>query len=92
MSDAIISRRGWTNEGKPQLITETITYNTNWTVPNHKGNISVRIFGGGGGGWSGAGCGNGVSPLENAGFGGGGHYMQYNRPGGGGICIIQYYV
>ena len=60
MSDAIISRRGWTNEGKPQLITETITYNTNWTVPNHKGNISVRIFGGGGGGWSGAGGGGGA--------------------------------
>lgn len=52
MSEAIISRRGWTSNGKPPepvLKTETIVTNQNWTVPNHTGNISVRIFGGGGG-------------------------------------------
>ena len=50
MSEAIISRRGWTSDGKPELRTETITGTTNWTVPNYKGTVSVRIFGGGGGG------------------------------------------
>ena len=49
MSECIITRRGWTAEGKPELRTEVITGNTNWTVPNYKsGAISVRLFGGGG--------------------------------------------
>ena len=47
MAEAVISRRGWTAEGKPELRTEVITGSTNWTVPNYKGNVSVRIFGGG---------------------------------------------
>ena len=47
MSEAIISRRGYTAEGKPQLMTETITDSREWTVPNVRGNISVLIFGGG---------------------------------------------
>ena len=47
MAEAIISRRGYTADGKPELRTEIITYNQNWTVPKHKGNISVRIFGAG---------------------------------------------
>ena len=50
MSEAIISRRGWTDEGKPQLRTEIITSNVNWQVPKLRGNntVSVLIFGGGG--------------------------------------------
>ena len=62
MAEAIISRRGYGIDGKPQLRTETITGNTNWIVPLTRGNnsISVRLFGGGaagtqsyggGGGW-----------------------------------------
>ena len=58
MAEAIISRRGYNASGKPELRTETITGSTNWTVPKHVGNISVRIFGAGGsaymsgaGGW-----------------------------------------
>ena len=51
MSEAIISRRGSSGgSGGGQLRTDVITGSTNWTVPNHKGNISVRIFGGGAGG------------------------------------------
>ena len=47
MSEAIISRRGWTAAGKPELRTETITGSTTWTVPQAiRSNISVRIFGG----------------------------------------------
>ena len=51
MAEGIISRRS-KSDGKTsgQLVTELIISNTNWTVPNHKGNISVRIFGAGGGG------------------------------------------
>ena len=49
MSEAIVSRRGWGEGGKPELRTETITGNTNLTVPNYRYNrVSVRIFGGGG--------------------------------------------
>lgn len=33
-----------------KLQTELVTSNKTWTVPNHAGNIYVRIFGGGGGG------------------------------------------
>lgn len=49
MSEAIISRRGYDANGKPELRTEIITGTTNWTVPNSIRNttISVRIFGGG---------------------------------------------
>ena len=60
MAEAIISRRG-SNQSGPKvnkvLRTETITGNTNWTVPISVNNeFSVRIFGGGGvspggGGW-----------------------------------------
>lgn len=52
MSECIISRRGSNGSGgggEGVFTTEYITFNQNWTVPNHKGNISVRIFGGGGG-------------------------------------------
>ena len=52
MSEAIISRRGWGEAGKPtppELKTEYITANQTWNVPNHIGAITVRIFGGGGG-------------------------------------------
>ena len=63
MAEAIISRRGWPEDGKPippQLITQTITGNTtNWVVPNIRSNISVLIFGGGGGGGEGGGGGGG---------------------------------
>lgn len=57
MSEAIISRRGYTAAGKPELRTETIAINTNWTVPSGIRNktIYVRLFGGGGGGIGGGG-------------------------------------
>ena len=35
MSEAIISRRGYTAEGKPEWHTETITGSTTWTVPKN---------------------------------------------------------
>ena len=48
MSEAIISRRsGNTSSSIGNLQTELITSNKTWVVPSHKGNISVRIFGGG---------------------------------------------
>ena len=51
MSEAIISRRGWTSEGKPELRTEVITGSTNWIVPKYKGgSVSVLMFGRGGNG------------------------------------------
>ena len=57
MSDAIIRANRYNanityiNETiyKYKLHTELITENTNYTIPNHVGNIYVRIFGGGGG-------------------------------------------
>ena len=60
MSDAIIRANRYNanityiNETiyKYKLHTELITENTNYTIPNHVGNIYVRIFGGGGGGSS----------------------------------------
>ena len=55
MSEAIISRRGYTAAGKPQLMTETITTNIVWTCPNIRSNVSVRLFGGGQGGYNGVG-------------------------------------
>lgn len=75
MAEAIISRRGWSSEGKPPptptfvLTTKTFTSNTSWVVPNHNGPVSVRIFGGGGGGAMGGGGGgwmnNGDLTLAN---------------------------
>ena len=51
MSEAIISRRGSKESAvQTELVTKTVTANESWTVPDHEGNISVRIFGGGGGG------------------------------------------
>ena len=48
MAEAIISRRGGGSGGSTSLRTDTFGGNTNWTVPvGVKGNISVRIFGGG---------------------------------------------
>ena len=48
MAEAIISRRGSnTSSSIGNLQTELITSNKTWVVPAHKGNISVRIFGGG---------------------------------------------
>ena len=56
MAEAIICRRGLYNstpsEKPGNLITQMIVTNQLWTVPNHVGNISVRLFGGGGGGWT----------------------------------------
>ena len=50
MAEAIISRRGYGAEGKPQLMTQIIASNQTWTVPNSiKGSISVIVCGGGGG-------------------------------------------
>ena len=50
MSEAIISRRGGSgSSGKGELRTEIITTNLNWIVPQSiKGNLIVRLFGGGG--------------------------------------------
>ena len=50
MAEAIIAKRGWGRRGAPSLQTITIVSNQTWTVPEHTGNISVRIFGGGTGG------------------------------------------
>ena len=55
MSEAIISRRRYGENGKPQLRTEYITYSKTWSPPEEfsGGDIDVRIFGAGGGGyWS----------------------------------------
>lgn len=54
MSEAVISRRGGSGSGEGGskgyiLASDLITTNTEYTVPNHIGNLSVRIFGGGGG-------------------------------------------
>lgn len=79
MSEAIISRRGYTAEGKPELRTETITGTTTWTVPNSiKSNISVLIFGGGGGGGNGGGGGGGGGWMNNG---------EFNIAGGTAISI-----
>ena len=50
MSDVIISRRGSGSKGDSRLITEYITYNCNWVVPDGVRNneFIVRIFGAGG--------------------------------------------
>lgn len=54
MSDVIISRRGSSSgSSKGRLITEYITFNTEWEVPNGvvDNKFDVRIFGGGGKHW-----------------------------------------
>ena len=49
MAEAIISRRGSSgSSGGGNLISQIITYNQNYTIPNHIGSISVLLFGGGG--------------------------------------------
>lgn len=70
MSEALICRRGYKDSSTPSietgnLITTTITSNQQWVVPNHVGNISVRIFGGGGAGY-------GDYRVNNVSFAGGG--------------------
>ena len=52
MAEAIISRRGSNTSSKRVLITETITTNTNWKLPNYltEGSIHVMVYGAGGGG------------------------------------------
>ena len=65
MSEAIITRRGYGPNGKPELRTETITGSTTWVVPSAiRSNISVRIFGGGGGGNRGGGGGGWMNNGE----------------------------
>lgn len=72
MAEAIISRRGWSSEGKPPptptfvLTTKTFTSNTSWVVPNHNSFVSVRIFGGGGGGGYSMGGGGGGGWMNNS--------------------------
>ena len=54
MAEAIICRRGKSGNGDGTgsgiLQIQTFTYNTNFMMPNHIGNVLVRIFGGGGAG------------------------------------------
>ena len=67
MAEAIISRRAkyLSNSSSSNLITEIITKSLSYTIPNHNGNISIRIFGGGGGGRnSGAGGGGWMNNAE----------------------------
>ena len=90
MSEAIISRRGWGEGGKPELRTETITGNTNRTVPNYRSDsVSVRIFGGGGRGNGGRGYqfGGGGTFCGNGGAGG----MWDGGDGGGEQIPSSYY-
>ena len=47
MAEAIISRRGGGGASGGNLQTEIISFNTIWVAPAHKGNVSVRLFGGG---------------------------------------------
>ena len=63
MAEAIIAKRGWGRRGAPSIQTVTITSNQVWTVPEHTGTISVRIFGGGG-------CGTSWSKGRRGGNGG----------------------
>lgn len=90
MAEAIISRRGWSSEGKPPptptfvLTTKTFTSNTSWVVPNHNGPISVRIFGGGGAGAAHSGGGGGGGLGGNGGNGQNGSDAYASSGGGGG--------
>ena len=49
MAEAIISRRGFNSSGRRKMTTELITTNSSYVIPNHNGQIHVRIFGAGGG-------------------------------------------
>ena len=69
MAEAIISRRGYGADGKPELRTEVITSNLTWTVPNKiVGNISVVLFG--------AGCGGITNSDRRIAYGGAGGGMN----------------
>ena len=94
MSEAIIARRsgGLRLKVSKSLRTETITFNTNWTVPNAINNaFDVRIFGGGGRGASSGGGGGGwmnnatltLTPGDNISItiGAGGN-NEFHRTGG----------
>lgn len=84
MSEAIISRRGSKESAvQTELVTKTVTANESWTVPDHEGNISVRIFGGGGGGSYGGAGSEWNSFGGNGGpWGGGGYGIYYAGIGG----------
>ena len=72
MSEAIISRRGGSSSTSGrEMVTQYVTINQNWEVPNHIGNISVRLFGGGG-----SGCYAGTSSSGYSGQGGGSGWMN----------------
>ena len=78
MSEAIISRRGGSGGGGAGsvLMTQVFIENTNFQIPDHTGNVSVLIFGGGGAG--------------DGDFGGGGGWMnngEFNIPNGEIISI-----
>lgn len=67
MAEALICRRGSTEPTPtPVLRTETFISNTNWRVPNHTGNITVLIFGGGTNGYQ-----SSISYYHYGGSGGG---------------------
>lgn len=68
MAEAIISRRGMSIDSIGNCIIDTFTQNTTYTMPNHKGNVYVILFGGGGG-WYGGHGGN---------YGGGGAGYNYH--------------
>ena len=97
MAEAIISRRGYGVDGKPELRTETISTNMTWTVPSSiRGNISVLLAGGGGGGTAvgssgggGGGYGHGATGGTGSqyGGGGGGYYTAASGMGGAGYSI-----
>ena len=78
MSEALICRRGYNAEGRPpEYHVETIASNGNFIVPqNVYGNISVRIFGGGGGG-----------DIYRGGCGGFMNNSDLNIPGGTSVPI-----
>ena len=70
MSEAIISKKRINKTVLvPTLKTEIITSNTNWTVPNHVGNISVMVYGGGS-------SANYCSSVYIAGIGGDGGFLN----------------
>ena len=104
MSEAIISRRGYDANGKPELRTEIITGTTNWTVPNSIRNttISVRIFGGRGyfsdGKNQSSNCPGGGGILQllyrrgGQGTGSYGSGWSYTNAAVGGACILEYWI
>ena len=75
-----------------KLQTELVTSNKTWTVPNHAGNIYVRIFGGGGG-WMNNGelnLGNGQSIQIT--IGSGGSFGNNTGAGSGGTTSFGSYL